>query len=260
MQITESVIAVTGASGGIGVALCHALAEEGARLILVGRHAEPLQRLAGELAGQHLVCQADLSAAEDRSRLVSYCIREQVNGLVNVAGVMDFREYADQTPEMIERMMTVNLLAPMLLCRALLPHFRKQSAAFILNTGSVLGSIGHPGFVSYGSSKAGLSAFTEALARELSGTPVKVFLTQPRATRTDLNDDRVNAMNRELGNRADSPERVAEIIVQQIRKEKTRVIIGWPEKLFVLLNGCLPAVVGASLVKKLDVIRKFARQ
>ena len=129
----------------------------------------------------------------------------------------------------------------------------------ILNVGSIFGSIGHPGFVTYCASKAGVKTFTEALGRELADTNIRVGYIAPRATATALNTDRVNKMNRKLGNRMDTPAYVAERIVGQLKTGRELTYLGWPEKFFVRVNALLPSVVRNALVKNLGVIKQFAR-
>ena len=113
----------------------------------------------------------------------------------------------------------------------------------------------------YCASKAGLRAFTEALRRELADTPLKVMYLAPRATQTTLNDERVVAMNKALGNAVDSPALVADAVTGMIvRGNQNQLFIGWPEKLFARLNQLLPGMVDGALGKQLETIKRFARQ
>jgi short-subunit dehydrogenase len=152
-------------------------------------------------------------------------------------------------------------MMPLLLTHALLPALRKAGDARILNMGSTFGNIGYPGYAPYCASKAGLRAFTEALRRELADTLLKVMYLAPRATQTTLNDERVVAMNKALGNAVDSPALVADAVADMIvRGNKNQLFIGWPEKLFARLNQLLPGIVDGALRKQLETIKRFARQ
>ncbi|MDR2155364.1 MAG: SDR family oxidoreductase [Burkholderiaceae bacterium] len=260
MQIEGSTLLVTGASGGIGQALCHRLQERGARLVLGGTHAAALRELAAQLDARHLQAAADMGTPEGREHLARICNQAGVDGVINLAGVLDFALFADQDPERIQRLLEVNTLGTILLTRALLPQLLKRPRARIVNVGSIFGSIGHPGFAVYCASKAAVKVFSEALARELADTTVSVAYIAPRATRTALNSERVNALNQALGNQTDSPEQVADAIVAILQSSATQRFIGWPERLFVKLNALLPALVQQALVKKLPLVKQYAAQ
>lgn len=259
MHLKDHWILVTGAAGGIGTALCHRLAQQGASLVLHGLEVGPLRELSRELVGQHTLVAADLGTAEGRATIVASCQEARIDGMVNLAGVLDFALYADQQPAAIERLLQVNVVAPMLLTRALLPLLLTRPEARIVNVGSIFGSIGHPGFVAYCASKAAIKAFSEALSRELDDTHVSVAYIAPRGTATPLNDDRVVALQRALGNEFDSPALVACEIAALLAGDAHFRYLGWPERLFVRLNALLPSVVHAALVKKLPLIKQHAK-
>ncbi|MFT5320446.1 MAG: short-subunit dehydrogenase [Pseudohongiellaceae bacterium] len=265
MELRDKTILLTGADGGIGSALSKQLASEGARLFLCSTRQESLEKLVADLgasgcAHSHQMFAADLSATQGRQSLVAACKEHGgIDVLINLAGILDFHLYEDQSAEIIERTIQINMLAPMLLCHELLPQLKDRQEAMILNVGSIFGSIGHPGFVAYCASKAGVKTFTEALSRELDDTAISVSYIAPRATATKLNTDRVNTLNKELGNKTDTPDYVASAIISQLKSGKTLTYLGWPEKLFVRINALLPSVVHSALVKKLALIKQYAR-
>lgn len=253
-------VVLTGATGGIGQALARALSKRGARLILAGRNATVLEQLLVELAGQHIPVQADLTSSEGLQRLAAVCsANDSIDLLINCLGVNDFSFLQNQSVQSIQRSVNTNLLAPMLVCRALLPQMQRQSAATILNVGSTYGSIGYPGYTSYCAGKAGLRGFTEALRRELLDTSITVHYLSPRAVKTSMNSAAVDALNRELGNAVDDPEVVVSQALQQLRSSKGQDrFLGWPERLFVKLNALLPGLVTAAIGKQLANVRKHA--
>ncbi len=179
-----------------------------------------------------------------------------LNLLVNNAGVNDFHSYDSQSAAAIERMVIVNLLAPMLLTRALLPVMAKEPAAQIVHVGSTFGYIGYPGYAAYCATKFGLRGFNEALDRELSGTPVRSRLFSPRATRTDINAPVVQELNRQLGTTEDDPAEVARQFVAFLERNDTEFRVGFPEKFFALLNQILPGAVSRGMRKQLPRIRQ----
>jgi len=112
----------------------------------------------------------------------------------------------------------------------------------------------------YGASKAGLKVFSEALRRELADSSVRVLYVAPRATQTPMNSTRVIAMNEALGNAMDPPIKVASAILSRIQAGRWGALtIGWPERLFVVLNSLLPAVTDSALLRQLPRIRQYSR-
>lgn len=259
MNLAGKTLLITGATGGIGFELCKLLGAQGVRLLMSGSRSEELQQLNRALGDAHKCVCADLSTAQGRATVIAACADiGGVDGVLNLAGTLDFNLFARQTAAQIERTVTTNLLAPMLLSHALLPMLASRKEAIIYNVGSIFASIGHPGFVTYCASKAAIKSFTEALSRELADTSIRVAYIAPRATRTTMNDRRVNAMNAVLGNQSDSPQFVAEEIVKQLKGSARTRYLGWPEKLFVRINALLPGLVHRSLVKNLKIIKQYA--
>lgn len=258
MNCRDKHVLLTGATGGIGQAIAAELDRAGAVLTLVGRSEEKLTALNAGLGGKHRVIAADLNDPRQRDRVVTHCRATGLDIFVNTVGVMDFHLFEDQDPAAIEGMALTNLLAPMLLCRQLVPLLKQQDEAAIVNIGSIFGSIGHPGFTAYCATKFGLRGFTEALQRELHDTPVRVSYLAPRATRTDLNSAAVTALNEALGNATDAPERVAAELMKVLSDRRRQRYMGWPENLFVRLNGLFPGLVHNALARKLPIIRRHA--
>jgi short-subunit dehydrogenase len=260
MQLHDKLILVTGASGGIGSLLCRQLAAHGVRLVMTCMDAQRLQVLQHELGDRHHIVAADLSRSEGREAIVDACQAVGgIDGLVNLAGMLDFGWFQQQQPLLLQKLFEVNTVGPIVLTRLLLPQLLSRQESRIVNVGSIFGSIGHPGFAAYCASKAAIKTFSEALSRELAESCVTVGYIAPRATRTALNSDRVRALNAELGSKEDAPELVAQEICAMLAGTQRQRFLGWPEKLFVLINAVLPAVVHKALVGKLPIIRKFAR-
>jgi len=254
---------VTGGGGGIGGAIADELLRRGASVLLVDRDAAALARAAARLAvyGERVgTLTADLTSGTDRQRLCASAAawRGGVNVLINNAGVNHFRMFADQPPEQLDLAIAINLLAPIHLCQELLPHLQRQGEACILNTGSVFGAIGYPGYAVYSATKFAVRGFTEALRRELADTNVTVRYLAPRATRTGINTAAVERMNDELGVTMDPPELVAKAVCDMLAGRRVEAVLGWPEKFFARMNGVLPRLVDGALRKQLPVIRRYA--
>lgn len=248
---------VTGAGGGIGAAIARQLAPLSDSLILVGRRAAPLHALRAELkVPVQLVC-GDLTDAATLDAIEAAARQGGgVNLLVNNAGVSDFHSFETQSADTIRALLDTNLLAPMLLTRQLLPLLRQEPSAQIINVGSVFGLLGFPGFAAYGASKAGIKGFSQALRRELSDSAVEVRHFAPRATRTDINSDAVDALNRELRTSEDTPSAVAAEFAAFLRGGRWQRTLGAKERFFVLLNALLPGLPDDAIRKQLPAIRK----
>ncbi|MDH1443047.1 SDR family oxidoreductase [Pseudomonas sp. GD03721] len=260
MQPTDCRTLLTGASGGIGLALAERLASAGAHLLLVGRRLEPLQPLLQRFPQNVKLVQADIASRSGRDALVAAAQNfGGLNCLINAAGVNHFGLLDQQDEQQIAELIGLNVTATLQLTQRLLPLLRAQHRALVINVGSTFGAIGYPGFTAYCASKFALRGFSEALRRELADTHVRVLYFAPRATHTAMNAPSVVAMNDELGVAMDDPAQVAEQLLDAIGREQEERHLGWPERLFVRLNGLLPRVVDQALRKQLPIIQRFAR-
>jgi short-subunit dehydrogenase len=250
-------VLLTGAAGGIGSAIVRQLTELKATVLMVDVSETALQKLAEETGQPFRVC--DLGDAASRKVLVEWIIDVfgGLDALVQCAGLMAFGLHDAQTDEQIERLLRINLVVPMQLTRALVPHLENGKSPVIVNLGSVFGHIGFPGFSLYSASKFGLHGYTEALRRELADGPIRVAWISPRATRTAMNAGNIERLNTELKVNTDTPETVATAVVRAIAKPGRDKVLGFPEKLFARINQVFPGVVDGSLVRQLPVIRKY---
>ena len=260
MNLIDARIVLTGAAGGIGSATAAALAQAGARLVLTDLEQEPLDRLAATLepAAVLAVAAADVASESGRALLAAAARQHEANVLINAAGVNPFGMFTQQTACEISLAFSINAVAPLLLCHALLPVLLERHSAHIVNVGSTFGSIGFPGFAAYSASKFAVRGFSEALRRELADTQVRVHYVAPRATKTALATDRVRALNAELGVGMDPPQTVAAAIVRALRDGQREVLLGAPERLFAKLNALLPSLVDRSLRRQLGAVRRHA--
>jgi len=253
-------VLLTGASGGLGQPLARLLSDQGANLILVGRSAESLDKLKQELAtGQVETVVGDITDGSFREQLAVQQVESGgLDLLVNLAGINTYRNFEAEDSQQLELMFQTNLIAPVLLTRALLPDMLDRGRGHIVNIGSILGSLGMPFFTAYSATKGGLQRFSEALRRELADTPVGVTYVAPRAVRTSINSDAVYQMARATNMAMDEPAEVAAQILAAIEKQRSEAYLGWPEKLFVKLNALLPGFIDRATAKQTRETRHFA--
>jgi len=263
MNLTGKRIVLTGAAGGIGYRLALLLAAKGARLALVERNAPRVQEICTEInqsGGSASPIVLDLSAEGAAERVVAFALQAlgEIDIVINNAGVMDFSLYERQDPKRIEQTISINVIAPMLLVRAALPHLLAQNSGRIVNIGSAFGSIGFPHFATYCASKFAMRGFSEALRRELVDSRVGVTYVAPRAAKTPLNNEITTRMLEETKTNMDEPEYVAGQIVLAIERNCKEHFIGQPESFFARLNGMFPRLVDTGLLKNTRIARRYA--
>ena len=264
-QLKNQRIILTGATGGIGSELAKQLLTYGCKLGLVGRYQEKLDQLEGQLlidkkdSKDITLIAADIVTPEGRQTIIEK-MEEAFSGydiLINAAGIMDFTSFIDQTDERIEAVFKTNVIAPIQLCKKVLPYMKSQNKGHIVNVGSVFGSIGFAWFTSYSSSKFALRGFSQALGRELAETAVKVSYVAPRAVKTSLNSSAVYDMAKEVKMNMDSPDRVAKQIIQSIIKNNKEKYLGFPESLFVRINAVFPGIVDMATRAQNKIAEKY---
>lgn len=258
MQLEHARILLTGASGGLGQELAQQFAAAGAQLLVAGRDAARLAALTSRLTTECSSVRADLNRPEGIAAVAGAAREFGINVLVNNAGVGGFGLFDRQDWLDVEQVLATNLAAPLRLTHALLPWLKRQPEAAIVNIGSTFGSLPFPGFAAYSAAKAGLRGFSQALRRELADTRVAVIHLAPRAIDTPLNSAAVNALNRALGNRSDSAERVARQTLDALRRGHGEHHFGFPERLFAWINGIAPALIDRGLADKLPLIKQHA--
>lgn len=256
---------ILGATGGIGKAIAQQLCEKNINVILVARNQQALHEIHSRLSEKfpklklsYIAC--DLNHANQRQHLVEMLKQQNVciNYYINNAGINDFSLFSQQSSEMIEKMMLLNVVYPLELIQQLIPFMATQGPSQIINIGSTFGSIGYPGYVSYCASKFALRGATESLAREYAHSPIQFKYFSPRATNTAMNSPIVNQMNQALGVKIDEPEFVAEELYRFLQNDQLYYQVGYPEKIFVKINQVLPQVASKSIVKDIQQIQHFA--
>lgn len=172
---------ITGASRGIGRAIAAAADARGARLCLIGRSPDALDKVRAELHGNAIIAVVDLTDRHQLEAAAETARRElgSVDILVNNSGIGCWGPFVETSDDGAERVLAVNLVAPMQLTRLLLPEMISRRRGHIVNVGSVAGRVGVPFEAVYSVSKFGLVGFTEALAVEVRSFGVGVSMVNP---------------------------------------------------------------------------------
>ncbi len=184
---------VTGAGRGIGRAIAEALAREGAAVVLAARSRQQLAEAAAAIrsgGGRALAVPTDVTQDAAVEALVELAVAElgRVDILVTAAGVASFGPVAATKPADWDAMLTVNLRAVMVQCRAVLPVMLHQRRGTILNVASVAAQRPIAGAAAYSATKAGVVAWSRVLAEELRAEGVRVGVLLPGAVDTPLWD------------------------------------------------------------------------
>ena len=184
----DQVCIVTGSSSGIGEGFAKVLAQRAARVVLFARRQARLEALAGQLPGDPLVVVGDVTRAADREALVQRTLDRwgRIDVLINNAGADDRMRFLDMSPSDVERILLVNLVSPVMLSHAVAPSMVERGHGLIINVSSAMGDINAPRATVYGTTKAGLSAFSLALFRGLQRHGVHVMNFVPGYTRSGM--------------------------------------------------------------------------
>lgn len=181
---------VTGASGGIGRAVCEAFVEAGWRVAAQHRSTSPGRDDPAPWSSLH---RYDLAHPENATALAAEVVEVmgRVDALVNAAGILGPSSLKSSDPEPWGETLAVNLTAPAMLARALLPHMAEHEGGTVVNVASIAGVNGGNVGPAYAASKGGLIALTKALAREWGPQGCRVNAVAPSLTETSmLNDPR----------------------------------------------------------------------
>lgn len=188
---TLPTVFITGASSGIGATYAERFARRGHDLVLVARDKSRLDKLAIRLREEsHVavdVIQADLTQSADLSALESR-LREdaRIGILINNAGMAQMGGFLAQSPEAIERLITLNTTALTRLAAAIAPRFAQSGTGAIVNIGSVVGFAPEFGMSIYGATKAFVLFLSQGLNIELAPKGVYVQAVLPASTRTEI--------------------------------------------------------------------------
>jgi len=168
---------VTGATGGIGAAIARGLQARGTRLLVSGRREAELSSLAEELGAEAFV--ADLAVADDVDRLAAAAVDGGVDVLIANAALPASGRLSELSQAQIDRMLDVNLRAPIALARALSAGMVARQRGHLVFVSSLSGKTASPASSIYSATKFGLRGFALGLREDLRGTGVGVSVIAP---------------------------------------------------------------------------------
>lgn len=228
MDITGSVIIVTGASSGIGAAVARAASLAGARVVLAARREERITALANELDGA-IAVRCDVTDQAQVTALVETALDTfgRIDVLVNNAGQGLQATAENLSLDDFRAVLELNLVAPLAMMQAVLPTMRRQNSGSIINISSGTTFADVPGTGGYVASKIALERLSAIARNELDGTGVSVSTMIPFATDTEflsaIRAGRSDAEEMTAGAVFDTPEQVAEAILKLIRSGDARM-------------------------------------
>ncbi len=261
MNISNKVILVTGAGGGIGKALVLALIEGGAKVAAVDLRKASLKELeiaVGKKIKSLSIHVTDITDRKAVEKLPKDIIKKQgkIDGIVNVAGIIQpFVKINDLDYDAINRVMNINFFGTLYVVKSFLPHLLKRPEAHIVNVSSMGGFLPVPGQSIYGASKAAVKLMTEALYAELKETNVKVSIVFPGATATNISGNSGIDMPAASSDSKQKefpmlqPEEVAKIIIAGIEKNQLQIFTGKDSNLMNRLYRINP-VFATNLIAK----------
>ena len=227
VDVSGLVIIITGAGSGIGAALAREASTAGAQIVLAARRKDRLEQTAGDCPGSALVVPTDLTLPDHRRNLVNQTLDHfgRIDLLINNAGLGAYGHFLDSGEDEWRQLFEINVFAPVFLTKLVLPHMIGRGTGLILNVASIGGLIAHADRVTtYVSSKHAVIGFSRGLAKDLSGTGVRVLAACPHLTDTEFFDtspgatemaDTVNKFRAYM----DTPQDVARGILAQLDSE-----------------------------------------
>ena len=242
-SLTGKVVAITGGGRGIGRAIAHALAAEGARVAIADL--DGAEEAGGELAAtvdvtDHAAFTGFLDEVEARLG--------PLDVLVNNAGIMPVTPLPEESPDSIARQLEINLRAVIHGTQEAMRRMRPCGTGHIVNMSSIAGRTGFPHLATYCATKHGVVGLSEAVRSELRGSGVEVSVVMPSVVRTELTaglaDSRVKAV---------TPEDVAREVVSALQQPRFDVFVPRSNGPLVQLTAALPRRVREAIGRAIRI-------
>lgn len=239
---------VTGASSGIGEALCVAFSNEGANLILSSRNRDQLEKVAKKCTGKTFILPLDLSDSSNFVKLADDAHRAfgSIDILINNGGISQRSTAIETSLEIDRKVMEINYFGNIALTKAVLPYFNKNKKGRIVVISSLSGKFGFFLRSAYAASKFALVGFYESLRLEEEKNNLKVHLVFPGFIRTNISKNAIDGSGKQHGEMDDnqdkgiSPEECAKRLISALKKDKRDIFIGGKEMTALKLQRFFP--------------------
>lgn len=234
---------ITGASSGIGSDIALELAKRGCDLVLVARRSNKLEEIKKSVDVKCQTVSCDLSVKENCIKLCQWLVTEDVDVVVNCAGLGVFGEFAETDLQKELNMIDINITALHIITKFFIKKFVKENKGYILNVASSAAFAPGPMFASYYATKAYVLRLSQALAEEVRGKNVYVGTLCPGTVETEFNSvagvgNGVSAMD---------SKKVAKYAVDKMFKGKKLIVPGFKIKCAVFFSKFLPDALLAKI-------------
>jgi uncharacterized protein len=243
---------ITGASAGIGREFARQLASRAKLLVLAARRRDRLEELRRELLANNAALRVeirdvDLSSLEQTMRLADSLANEQIDLLINNAGLGDHGFFATADQTRVNAQVQVNILALTALTRAFLPRMITQKRGAILNVSSSAGFLPLPKIAVYAATKAYVTSFSEAIRAETRGHGITVTTLCPGPVHTEFAEVAGRQPRQKRNSRNSvvhvSVEKVIRDSLDAIEQDKPLVIPGLAMKVIMTITRAVPLSV-----------------
>jgi short-subunit dehydrogenase len=256
---------VTGAGGGLGGYIARELAGQGVNLALSDLPSTPLEELVEELRGRGVRAEAVPADLTDRKQLEALVGKAEkalgpLDVLVNNAGLEFGGGFLRTTPDELEAILDVNLLATMVLTREVLPGMLERGRGHVVNMASLAGKAPTAYLASYCATKHGVVGFTHALRQEYGNEPVGFSAICPGfISRVGMYGRVEDQVGQPPGLGTLPPERVGEAVVRAISKDLPEVLVAKsPARALILLSVFFPRAM--TRLSRRKSVTEFARR
>ena len=249
LRVTSTIL-ITGATGGLGLALAKAYAPT-SRLLLVGR--KPLSELEDNLFSAETYCQADLSKPDSAEIVAAFLEHQAITELellIHNAGQGYYGKPETQSAENIDQLLNVNLHAPMLLTHKLLPHLKKAKGKLVFIS-SISANLPAADYAVYSATKAALGGFARNLRLEL-GPSVHVQTLYPGAIRTEMHAKSGVPAGKYNPETFPSVEEIAQQVMRAVETDVPEVTLGFSNRLL--------RTAGRTFASSLDAVLRMMRR